>query len=136
MNNADAASKQTVDERIGYLERRLEIRRGRIEHDVEEMKERLSQKTTWVPLVAAAGALVLGYAVARAHSGDRSPHGLDVPRRKTELKGGIAATTLGLAAGAARLALSPQGRTLWQAFRRGVTRGRESGRREVGARAD
>jgi hypothetical protein len=123
--NYAAARKQTVDERIGDVERRLEIRRGRIEQDLDEIKERLARKTTWVPLVAAIGALAVGYAVARAQSGDRSPRRLDLPRGGIERKGGIVAVALGLVAGAARFALSPQGRTLWQVFRRGMARGRE-----------
>jgi hypothetical protein len=125
MNSSDAATKQTVDERVADVERRLEIRRGRIEQDLDEIKERLSRKTTWVPLVAAIGALAVGYAVARAQSRDGSPRGLAVPRRGVERKGGIVTVALGLVAGAARFALSPQGRALWQVFRRGVARGRE-----------
>ena len=52
-----------------------------------------------------------------------------MPRRtRDERKAGMAATILGLAGGVTRIALSPQGRALWQVFRRGIERGREYAR--------
>ena len=105
MNNSDATRKQPIDERIGDVERRLEIRRGRIEHDLDEIKERLSRKTTWVPLLAALGALAVGYAVARAQSA--TLHRAGSTCREADEAGGIVAVALGLVAGAMRFALSP-----------------------------
>jgi len=121
--------KRSVNDRIADVERRLELRRGRIEYNVQEIKDRLSRKSTWVPLGAAAGAIAIGYAVARARSQQKTARTLYMPRRVyEERKAGVAATVLGLAGGLARIALSPQGRMLLQAFRRGIQRGREYAR--------
>lgn len=121
--------KRSVNERIGDVERRLELRRGRIDYNVQEIRDRLSRKSTWVPLGAAAGAIAIGYAVARARSQKESARTLYMPRRTDDgRKAGMAATILGLAGGVTRIALSPQGRALWQVFRRGVERGREYAR--------
>ena len=117
--------KPTVSERIDDVERRLEMRRGRIEYNVREIKERLARKSTWWPVGAAAGAIAIGFAVARARSQRNAARTLYVPRRRyEERKVSKAASVLGLAGGLLRIALSPQGRALWQAFRRGVERGR------------
>ncbi len=127
--------KRSVDERIGDVERRLELRRSRIEYNVQEIKDRLSRKSTWVPLGAAAGAIAIGYAIARARSQQKAARTLYVPRRVyEERKAGKAATILGLAGGVARIALSPQGRMLLQAFRRGIQRGREYARWRTAAK--
>lgn len=126
-------TRRTVNERIGDVERRLEMRRGRIEYNVREIKERLARKSTWWPLGAAAGAVAIGIALARS----RRPAArvLYAPRPVyEERKVGRAATIFGLAGGLLRIALSPQGRALWQAFRRGVERGREYAWRRSAAR--
>lgn len=127
--------KRSVDDRIKDVERRLELRRGRIEYNAQEIKATLSRKSTWVPLGAAAGAIAIGYAVARARSQEKSARTLYMPRRVyEERKAGMVATILGLAGGIARIALSPQGRLLWQAFRRGIQRGREYARWKTSAK--
>ncbi len=124
MSESNGSTKKSVDERIGDVERRLEFRRGRIEHHVHEIeqrareiKERLTRKSTWMPIGAVAGALAIGFAVARARASDQSVHRSSLP--PLERRAGLAATVLGLAGGATRLALSPQGRALWHAFKRG-----------------
>ena len=123
------ARKRSVSERIGDVERRLEFRRGRIEYNVHEIKERLSRTSTWLPIGAAAGAIAIGYAVARARPHGSAARTLYAPRReRDERRAGTAATVLGLAGGLTRMAFSPQGRALWQVFRRGIQRGREYAR--------
>lgn len=117
-----------IDERIADVERRLEFRRGRIEYDVREIKDRLSRQSRWLPLGAAAGAIVVGFAIARARSRPEAARTLYAPGRVYEArKAGMAASVLGLAGSIARIALSPQGRLLWKAFRRGIERGRAYG---------
>ena len=123
MTDQMAKRTRTVEQRIGDVERRLELRRGLIEYNVEAIKERIARKTTWIPLGAAAGAVAIGFALARARSGPVSAHRLYMPRQ-VERKAGIVATVLALAGGATRFALSPQGRALWQVFKRGIERGR------------
>lgn len=121
--------KRSLNERIGDVERRLEVRRERIEYNVDEIRSRLSRKSTWVPLGVVAGAVAIGYAVARARAQEKTVRTLYMPRRDhEERRAGMAATILGLAGGLARIALSPQGRMLWQAFRRGIQRGRDYAR--------
>lgn len=122
-------TRRPLDARIADLERRLELRRTRIEYNAHEIRERLARKSTWLPLGAAAGAIAIGYAVARARSQDTSARSLYLPRpARDPRRAGLAATVLGLAGGLTRLALSPQGRALWQVFRRSIQRGREYAR--------
>jgi len=129
MSGAAGTRKRSLDERIGDVERRLELRRGRIALDLLGIRERLSRKTTWIPLGVVAGALAIGVAVARGRSRP-SP----VSMGREERRAGVAATVIGLAGAAARLALSPQGRALWAAFRRGMSYARSRARQETSAK--
>lgn len=101
-------SERSLTEQIALVERKLDLRRQRTVRHWSEVQTSVRQTTEWLPLLAVAGALLLGVAAGRRRTASTL-----VPGAKT----GLFATIVALGATAMRFALSPAGRTLWTTLR-------------------
>ncbi len=99
-----------LDERIATVERKLELRRERIVRHLQEVRAGVGSASRWLPLIAAGGALVVGVLAARRRT--VSPATATAVRRTSWL-----ATAVAIAGTATRVAMSPQARALWNAWR-------------------
>lgn len=113
-----------LDAQIALVEKRMALRRERIAGNLEETRVEASRAignaTRWLPVAGAAGALVVGFMVARhrraaervSPASFRSP----APAPVAPAAKGALATIIALAAGAIRFATSTEGRMAWRAF--------------------
>jgi len=121
------ASDLSLDAQIALVEKRMELRRDRIALNLQDARAQAStlahKAMRWLPAVGAAGALAVGFLVARqrraakvapsvvARAFARTPPPVSAPAAR-----GALATALMLAAGALRFAMSSEGRLAWRAF--------------------
>jgi hypothetical protein len=105
-----------LSEQVARVERKLEVRRARtrrhwqeVQSDVHRIAERSAR---WTPLVGVAAVALLGFTLARQGSGSSAL----VVRRAGAAS--VWASVVALATTALRIALSPQGRQVWNAWRR------------------
>lgn len=103
-------TKRGLDERISAVERRLELRRARTVRHLQELRAGVGSASRWLPLIAAGGALVVGILAARRRT--ISSASATAVRRT-----GWLAATVTTASTAYRVAMSPQARALWSAWR-------------------
>lgn len=125
----------SVKEQIDQLERRLEMRRDRLERHFDETRESLRSSTAkavgWWPLVAVAGGLAVGFAAAKypRHSTPfrapvrYAPARTEPPPSATPRN--VLATVIGMAATAMRIGASKEAHTFWNAVRAFRARRRE-----------
>lgn len=106
----------SLAEQIAQVERRLELRRERTMRHLAEARTDVDGALRWLPLVGVVGALVVGVIVGRRPA--VAPHAVAAPSGATSFaRTGLLATIVGLAGTALRIALSPQARALWAAYR-------------------
>jgi len=121
-----AASDLSLDTQIALVEKRMELRRDRIALNLLDARVQASglvQKAKrWLPAVGAAGALAVGFMVARQRRAAKVPppvaraFGRTPPPPPTPVARGALATAIVLATGALRFAMSSEGRLAWRAF--------------------
>lgn len=100
--------ERSITDQIALVERRVEVRRERTVRHWHEAHAATARATRWVPLLLLAGAFVVGLGWARRPE--------TAPARQVP-KTGLLATLVALGGFALRIALSPQSRALWTAFR-------------------
>ncbi|MEO8507702.1 MAG: hypothetical protein ABI593_08740 [Betaproteobacteria bacterium] len=103
-------SERGLDERISTVERKLELRRERTVRHLQELRAGVGSASRWLPLIAAGGALGVGILAARRRT-VLSTTGTAVRRT------GWLAAAIAMAGTAIRVAMSPQARVLWSAWR-------------------
>jgi len=108
-----------VADRIKDVERRIEVRRERTARHFDEAREEVSRIAAkaagWLPMVAVAGSLAVGFAAARIPPKRVAP--VVKTMRPASARGGIIASVLALGATALRIAASSEARTFWNALR-------------------
>jgi len=105
----------SLNAQIAQVERRLEMRRQRAVRLVEDGRRDVERALSWLPLFGVAGALAIGVAVGR-----RPRASLDAVHATVSApvaRVGLMASVAGLGATALRIAMSPQARALWSAYR-------------------
>jgi hypothetical protein len=100
--------ERSITDQIALVERRVELRRERTVRHWQEARAATARATRWVPLLFLAGAFVVGLGWGRQRE--------TVPAQQVP-KVGLLATLMALGGSALRIALSPQSRALWTAFR-------------------
>jgi hypothetical protein len=100
----------SLAEQIAQVERKLDLRRERTRRHWDESRLALRRVADKLPVLAAAGALVVGVMAGRSR-----PAPAMAAHRTARV--GVAATLLTLASAVVRLAMSPAARSLWQAYR-------------------
>jgi hypothetical protein len=100
------SSPRSLDQQIALVERRLELRRERMDRHLGEVRTGVERATSWWPLAAAVGALGIGFAFWRRETAA-------TPGRSA----GLLTTLAAVAGTAVRIALSPQARMLWASVR-------------------
>ena len=107
----------SVTDRIKDVERRIEVRRERTARHFDETREEVSRiavkAASWLPMVAVAGSLAVGFAAARVPLKRAAP--VEKTVRPAAARGGIIASILAVGATALRIAASSEARTFWNA---------------------
>jgi len=110
------SAEHPLSEQVALVERKIEVRRARtrrhwqeVQSDVHRIAERGAR---WTPLVGVVAVALLGYRLARQRSGTSA---LGVRRAG---KASLFAPAVALATTALRIAFSPQGKEVWNAWRR------------------
>ena len=96
---------------IDVVELRIERRRQQLRRDWDETRAYLARQNRWTPLAVVAGVAALGFGLARR----RRPTSAE---RVVGRRGAFAAMAA-MISGGIRFVLSPAGRSLWSAWRRG-----------------
>ncbi len=117
-------SDLSLDAQIALVEERMALRRARIAGNVVDARaeaSRVAQRATrWLPVAGVAGALAVGFVLARHRRTAPSAAVRAFSRTSAPLAPPVArgalATVIALAAGALRFAMSVEGRMAWRAF--------------------
>ena len=108
-------NERSISDSIALVERRLEVRRERMDRHLLELRETVSRSRKWIPYIA--GVIALGVGGFAAARNGMSRQRVKTVAARTAPRASIAATVLAIVGTAVRFALSAQGRALWQAWR-------------------
>lgn len=103
-----------TDERIEQVERRLEVRRGRLLRHLAEAQTALRERAKPLSWVALGASAIAGFAVASGRRGQAYAQ----PRRAEPSRRNRLAALIGLASLALRVASNPVVLAAWRAHRR------------------
>jgi hypothetical protein len=101
-------SARPLDVRIALVEKRLELHRERTARHWHETRAGVERAARWLPLLAVVGALAAGVAAGKR---PRATHATAMH------KPGFFAAIAAAGATLVRIAMSPQARALWSAWR-------------------
>ena len=111
--------ERTLAEQIGTVERKLEIRRERTLRHLQEARDDvqsgIESGKKWAPLVLVGALGATAFAVGRRRPGSVDSDGGRAGTRRSTT--GVLATAAAVAGMVARVALTPQARDLWRAWR-------------------
>ena len=106
-------SDRTLGEKIALVERKLEIRRLRAARSWQDAKIDVARGTKWVPLAAVVAVGAVAFALGH-RGGDKHK---SIVTRSPVATAGLFATLATLGGPLVRIALSPQARGIWHAWR-------------------
>ncbi len=114
------SARPSLKDEITMVERRIEMRRGRLTRHVDEAKAvveaRAAKAARWWPAAAVGGALAIGLAVAR-YPRPSIPRFSAPPPPPPHTTRNVMATVLGVGAMLIRFATSPEARAFLHAVR-------------------